>query len=168
MVLASIVVLFIFTIWLTVVSKPKVEFFPMGDPNFVYVYMTLPVGTDIEVTDSLTGIIENKVMDVLGEDNPMVESVISNVGIGAGDPFEFSMGSTPHKGKVTVSFVEYQYRNSQSTRKYLDQIREAIDGIPGATISVEQENMGPPTGKPVNIEISGDDCSIDGERRTLH
>jgi len=117
----------------------------------------LPVGTDIEVTDSLTNVIEHRVMEVLGEDNPMVESVIANVGIGAGDPFEGGMNSTPHKGKVSVAFVEYAYRNSQSTRVYLDKIRDAVQGIPGAVITVEQENMGPPTGKPVNIEISGDD-----------
>ena len=39
----------------------------------------------------------------------------------------------------------------------MDKIREAVKGIPGAEISVDQESSGPPTGKPIAIEVAGDD-----------
>jgi multidrug efflux pump subunit AcrB len=39
---------------------------------------------------------------------------------------------------------------------YKDQIREAVQGIPGANVEVAQEDGGPPTDPPVNIEVVGD------------
>ena len=67
-----------------------VAFFPKADPNQIYVYLKLPVGTNVEYTDSVTRLLENRVDHVIGVDsgrkNPIVESVISNVAIGASDP----------------------------------------------------------------------------------
>jgi multidrug efflux pump subunit AcrB len=42
----------------------------------------------------------------------------------------------------------------------MDDIREAVKGIKGAEISVNQEQGGPPTGKPINIEIAADDFDL--------
>ncbi len=153
--------LFFFTFILTAIVKPKVVFFPQADPNFVYTYITLPTGTSAAYTDSITQIVEDRVFKVVGTDNPIVESVISNVAVGANDPsqFEYNFSPTPHLGKVTVAFVEFGKRNGESTRPYLDKIREATKGIPGAEIVVEQEQGGPPTGKPIAIEIKGDDIT---------
>src|SRR4030095_1027124 len=47
-------------------------------------------------------------------------------------------------------------RNGKSTTPYLDSIRAAMKGIPGALISVSSEQNGPPTDPPVNIEIASD------------
>ncbi|MCU0428641.1 MAG: efflux RND transporter permease subunit [Cytophagaceae bacterium] len=153
-------VLFVFSIVLFGIRTPNVVFFPSSDPNFIYTFIQLPIGTDQEYTDSITTIVENRIMKVVGEgdgkDNPIVSSVIANVGAGAGDPNQFDFTSSPHKGRVTVAFVEFAKRNGESTKEYLNKIREAVKGIPGAQITVEQEQGGPPTGKPVNIEITGD------------
>jgi multidrug efflux pump subunit AcrB len=138
-------------------KKVGVEFFPSSDPNFVYAYIEMPIGTDQLVTDSITQIVEKKVMGALGSNNPLVESVIANVGKNAGDPSQPDFSSTPHKGRVSVAFVEFAKRNGKSTREYLDKIRDVVKGIPAATIIVDQEKHGPPTGKPINIEIAGDD-----------
>ncbi len=144
-------------------GRLKVEFFPEGDPNFVYTYITLPVGTDQTVTDSITRIVEERVAKVIGKDNPIVESLIANVAIGAGDPMSGDQAASPNKGKVTVAFVEFVKRNGESTQPYLDSIRGAIKGIPGVEIAVDKEQNGPPTGKPINIEISGDDFAVLGQ-----
>lgn len=150
--------LFFFTIILTGMRSPKVVFFPRADPNFIFVYLTLPVGTDVTYTDSMTKIVEKRVYSVIGENNPLVESVISNVAIGVGEGRpDDDRNAAPHKAKVGVAFVEFAKRNGKSTDAYLDKIREAVKGIPGAEITVGQEAAGPPTGKPVNIEVSGDD-----------
>ncbi len=149
--------LLFFSIILIGIRAPKVVFFPNSDPNFIYTYIELPIGTDQKYTDSITHVIENRITQVVGRDNPIVESIISNVAVGAGDPNEMSQGTEPQKGKVTVAFVEFGERHGQSTITYLDKIREAVKGVPGANITVEQEKNGPPTGKPINIEISGDE-----------
>ncbi|RAJ10586.1 multidrug efflux pump subunit AcrB [Chitinophaga skermanii] len=149
--------LLIFSIVLTGIRQPKVVFFPQADPNFIYAYLELPIGTDQKYTDSITHVIEDRITKVVGKNNPIVESIISNVAVGAGDPNEMDQSVQTHKGKVTVSFVEFGKRNGQSTVEYLDKIRESVKGIPGADITVEQEQGGPPTGKAINIEISGDE-----------
>ena len=157
----STVGLFILTFILVALVKPKVVFFPKADPNFIYTYITLPTGTSAEYTDSITQIVEDRVFKVVGANNPIVESIISNVAVGANDPsqFEYNFSPTPHLGKVTVAFVEFSGRNGESTAKYLDLIRNATKGIPGAEIIVAQESSGPPTGKPISIEIKGDDIN---------
>jgi multidrug efflux pump subunit AcrB len=154
--LVGVVALLFFTFFIVGVRNPKVVFFPDKMPNAVSVRLQLPVGTDQVVTDSVTKIVEKRVMAVLGENNPVVESVISNVALGAGDDMDFTRTLSPEKGKVTVNFVEYKYRNGVNTSDYLDEIREAVKGIPGVEIFTGKNSMGPPVGKPINIEITGE------------
>ncbi len=147
----------VLAIFITVIAKNKVVFFPNGEPKFIYIYNVMPIGTDASVTDSVTKIIEKRVYEVVGTNNPIVESVISNVGIGAGDPRNPDRTVTPHKSKVTIAFVEFAKRNGASTAQYLEKIRSKMTGIAGAEISVDKEQNGPPTGKPIAVEISGED-----------
>ena len=98
--------------------------------------------------------------EVIGKKNPYVKSVISNVGIGAGDPQNPDRVVAPHKSKVTVAFVRFDERIGVSTSKILGDIREKLKGIPGTEISVEQERGGPPVGKAIAIEIGGEDFKI--------
>jgi multidrug efflux pump subunit AcrB len=157
-VIVGTISLFFVSVFIMAIRPPKVVFFPQAEPNFIYTYIKLPIGTDQTYTDSITRIVEDRVYSVVGDNNPIVESVIANVAVGAGDPrnFENNFNASPHLGKVTVAFVEFGQRNGESTVGYLDRIREAVKGIPGAEISVEQEQGGPPTGKPIAIEIRGD------------
>lgn len=154
--LLSTVGLLFFTIGLMTVVPPKVVFFPSGDPNFVYVYVSLPIGTDQAYTHQVIQQVEKKVTDVVGRNNKDVSSIISNVTVGVTDPQDEDQGNYPNKGKVTVAFVEYGKRTGERTSVYLDKIRNAVKGIPGAEISVAQEQGGPPTAKPISIEITGD------------
>jgi len=151
------------TAWASQVGRLKVDFFPQGNPNFVYVYITTPVGSDQNHTDSITRVVETRVAKVIGIDNPLVESVIANVTIGAGDPMAGDRAAAPNKGKVTVAFVEFAKRDGAETQPVLDEIREAVKGIAGVEISVDKEQNGPPTGKPINIEVSGDDFKVLGQ-----
>jgi multidrug efflux pump len=115
----------------------------------------MPEGTDQLVTDSVTRLVENKIYNVLGKNNELVESVVTNVGLGAGDQM-FDRSFASNKGKVTINFVESKYRHGKKTQPYMDKIRENVKDIPGVQVSVEKNKMGPPTGKPVNIEVSGE------------
>jgi multidrug efflux pump subunit AcrB len=142
-------------------GRVGIEFFPKGDPNQVYVYLKLPVGTKINYTDSITKVVEQKVAKALEMDNnkknPLVESIISNVAVGAGDPMRGDRSARSELGRVQINFVEYEKRDGKSTEPYLDAIRAEMKGIPGAEFTVTQESNGPPTDPPVNIEIQGDD-----------
>jgi len=150
------VILFFGSIQLIKYRTPNVVFFPKGEPNMIDVYVSLPIGTDIHYTDSITHILEDRVYKVIGQNNPIVKSVITNVAIGATDPNDNDNGTYSNKSKIDVAFVDFSKRNGVSTAKYLDSIQKAVQGLPGVELSVDQEKNGPPTGKPINIEIRGD------------
>ncbi len=151
------VALFFFTIGLIMILPPKVVFFPEGDPNFIYVYVNLPIGTDQARTNEVIKILEKKVTTVIGgKENKDVSSIISNVTVGVTDPQDEDQGEYPNKGKITVAFVEYGKRIGPETSTYIDKIRSVVKGIPGAEITVAKEQGGPPTAKPISIEITGD------------
>lgn len=149
--------LFFFTVILVGVVPPRIVFFPAADPNFAYVYIELPVGTDQAYTSKIVEKVEAQVTKVVGRNNPDVSSIISNVTVGVTDPQGEDQGEYTNKGKVTVAFVAYGKRKGERTINYLDKIRQAVKGIPGAEITVAQEQGGPPTAKPISIEITGDD-----------
>jgi len=158
--LVGTVALFFISIVMIGIAKPKVRFFPDNDPNYINVRISLPIGTDQVVTDSITRIVEGKVKAVLGNNNPDIESVIANIALGAGDENSFDRAMASEKGKITINFVEYKYRKGPSTSSYISTIDKAVKGIPGANIVVEKNRSGPPTGKPINIEISGEDLPL--------
>ena len=141
-------------------GRVGIEFFPKGDPNQLYVYLKLPSGTNVNYTDSITKVLEAKVNKVLENDksnNPIVESIISNVAVGAGDPMRGDRSNRAELGRIQVNFVEFEKRHGKSTAPYLESLRKELKGVPGAEISIDQESSGPPTEPPVNIEIQGED-----------
>ena len=148
-------------------QRTKVEFFPDNKPNQIIVYIEYPEGTDIKKTNNITQQIEQNVAEVLysddymdGDFNFMIESIVSQVGEGAGNP-ETDGGSAaemPHKGKITASMREYKYRRGLDSELLRQKVQSALVGIyPGVLISVEKDANGPPVGAPINIEIQGDD-----------
>jgi multidrug efflux pump subunit AcrB len=156
MILLSIIALFIAVIAAMTVIPPKVEFFPTGDPNFAYVYIAMPIGTDQAYTNQVTAKLEKRVAAVVEPDKDIVSSIISNVTKGVTDPQDEDQGDYENKGKITVAFVEFGKRNGKDTKKILANIRNAVQGVPGAKIAVAQENSGPPVQKDISIEIIGD------------
>jgi multidrug efflux pump subunit AcrB len=163
--LIGIIALFFVSLFVFVGSivggRIPVSFFPKGDPNQLFVYLKLPVGSDVRYTDSITRVLEGRVNKVLGTENgktnPIVESIISNVAVNAADPTSGDRTTRSELGRIQVSFVEYEKRHGKSTAPYLDQVRQAVQGIPGTEISVNQESGGPPTDPPINIEIASED-----------
>ena len=157
---ASLFVLFALSIILLVLRGNKSTFFPSGDPNFIYVYLKMPVGTDAKYTDSITHVLERRVEKVLENELPakggIVESIIVNVAVSANNPRDNNRSVQSNLGRIQVSFVEYAKRHGKKTRPFMDEIREKTKGIPGTSIEVAQEDGGPPTDPPVNIEVSGD------------
>ena len=148
-------------------QRTSVEFFPDNKPNQITVYIEYPQGTDIEKTNEITLDIEKRVYEALngekyvdGGYNYMVESAVSQVGEGAGNP-QTDGGSSaemPHRGKITATMREYKFRRGEDSEILRKNVQESLKGIyPGVAISVEKDPVGPPVGYPINIEIEGND-----------
>lgn len=154
--LVMVIALFIFSFIYFGARGPKVVFFPQGDPNNIYVYLKLPEGTDPAITNGVMRKIEKKIGTVIDENDPIIESMISNVTIGVTDPRDADQNSYPNKGKIAINFVEFEKRHGKSTSDYLAKLQAMNWEIPGAEITVNKEQAGPPQAKPVTIEITGD------------
>lgn len=145
--------------------QPDVLFFPENQPKQVITYIEYPEGTDIEKTNELTKNVEEQIFGVIkkyeDEDgyNFMVESVISQVGQGAGNPQTDGgqQNEMPHKGKVTIVMREFKERRGVESSQVLAEVRDAVNEFPGASIQVEKDAAGPPAGYPINIELKGED-----------
>ena len=147
---------------------PKVIFFPQGAPQYVNIFIEKPIGTNIEESNRVTKEIEEIILDEVSkyEDetirdknkNFLVSSVIANVGNGTSDPQQGpSLENTPHKGRITLSFVESRLRRDVNTTEVMNNLRTRLKEYPDASIIVSPSEMGPPQGPPVNIEVRGDD-----------
>jgi multidrug efflux pump len=152
-------------------ATPKVQFFPVNMPKYLNIFVEQPIGTDIESTNLVAKEIEKEVMAYFDEEivvrgkkmrrGFIVESIIGQVGQGTSDPSRgVSMGDTPEKARITVSFVPFNERKGMSTNEIMNDVRDLTRKIPGAQITVDKDAAGPPTGKPINIEISGEDYEV--------
>jgi len=139
------------------VKTPKVTFFPSADPIYINTFIELPLGVDIEKTNEITKEVETKILQILEKNEQIVEAVLTQIGENTSDPNQPpEPGLTPHKGRITVNFVPTQDRGGVSTREILNEIRGSIKNYAGVKIFVDKNADGPPTGKPINLEIRGD------------
>ncbi len=172
-------------------EKP-VEFFPDMDPVSVFVNIDMPEGADIKLSDRIVKQIEMVISDksmVAGDtftflntakynealtrkehqknnketftsvsDIANVENMYSKAVIGVGAEAVFSENTPNHIGIQFLDFKERPFPSSES----VEIIRNRVRKIPGAKITIKEAAVGPPTGAPINIEISGDDFAILG------
>lgn len=136
-------------------SNPKTVFFPETEPKTIYVTTELPIGTSIEKTDQVSREVEKIVKETIEPVKHILKSVTTNVGVGKGGMFENQ--ASPNKSLTSISFVDYKFRDGISTSKIMQQIAQNLDGFVGAKIYVEKDANGPPTGAPINIDVSGDE-----------
>ena len=145
--------LFILVIVLFALFNKGVDFFPNTEPSQVSVNIATPSGTSLDVTNEIAKIVEERLEKIPGRKD--VEFIASSIGT-SDDPFDFGGQGTSNKGRIAVNFFE-KAKREQSTFKTLDEVRTTIVGIAGADLRVSKQQMGPPVGAPVSIEISGED-----------
>ena len=164
--LGGIIAMLFLSVVLVGVFPRKVLFFPDNIPNQVIAYIEYPQGTDIEKTNKATKFVENQVIDILKKyvdpatkENYLAESIVSQVGVGAGNPNvdAGSQAETPFKGKVTVNFSEFKFRRGVNTADILEEVRAKVKGIAGAKVTVEKDYNGPPAGYPISVQLTGSD-----------
>lgn len=154
--LTSTLALLVAIVGLFQVAPTGVVFFPDTDPNQVRVTLEAPIGTNIEASNQIALDAEERVRELLAN-NPdaeaNVEDILTQVGVG-GDAQFGGGASSPERSRITLNMVDYEDR-AEPSNETLRQIRDQIQDFPGVTTSITKDQNGPPTGPPVNIEISG-------------
>ena len=134
-----------------------VEFFPKTQPPRIFVSLEAPSGTSLDMSNKIVGEIEKKLKEFNSKD---IKDVVAVVGAST-NPFDGG-SSTPNKSTITIQYVDYEDRD-QSSLITTEQIRDMVIKTAGADVLVKQQEMGPPVGQAINIEITGDDYAILGD-----
>ena len=137
----------------------NVLFFPNTEPRFLNVTMELPIGTHIDSTNQFAYQIDKKINEIIEKDSSIIKSVLTTVGKGAVGERQQVFGNTPEKAITTITFIDYDLRRDhRPSQEILKELSDSLIGeYPGVQISVEKSAFGPPTGKPINIEVVGRD-----------
>lgn len=152
MAVALVVVMILFGMF-----NAGVELFPDVEPRVAYVSVEAPSGTRVDVSDSYTKAIEKVVAEV-----PDLKAFSAQVGAESGGGLSGTNQAPSHKSLVTMEFVDREERVG-SSRRHIEDLRQALAGFTGARLTIDKQEEGPPTGKPVNIEITGADFEVLGE-----
>ncbi len=130
-----------------------VDFFPNTQPSQATMNIEMPAGTSLNVTNHLAEIMEDRLQQIPGRKD--AEYIATSVGT-SDNPLDFGGQGTPNKSQIAINFYEKKLRG-QSTFQTLEEVRKTTAGIAGADLRVAKQQMGPPVGAPVSIEISGED-----------
>lgn len=144
---------FILSLLLIPLGILKIEMFPPTDYTRLYVNLETPKGTSLEDTSKIAEEVEKRLLAF-----PEIKTFVSNVGITGADSLEgFGSASkgTSNIGRIIIDLYEKEERQKTSM-EIAAEIREKLQDIPGVDIEVQELQSGPPSGKPILIEIRGE------------
>jgi multidrug efflux pump subunit AcrB len=147
---------FALSVFVFIAFNPGTEFFPENiPPRDVYVQIEAPVGSDVEFTKSLIDDARAQIPEILPHFED-VNSVLATSGASiTSDPASSGGSNSTHMGTVALNFKDFQERNG-GVFEAMELMRNQLSNtIVGAKVTVEKPADGPPTGKPINLEISG-------------
>ncbi|HOF39994.1 MAG TPA: efflux RND transporter permease subunit [Candidatus Hydrogenedentes bacterium] len=135
-------------------STAETIFLPVTEPPQAYIDIECAEGTNLATSDQYA----RQVEELIAPYRPYVDSVVTSVG---------SLGVTPQAGHSTgsskathISRISLDFPKLDDCTKLpsevLRELRARLTGLSGADLRIDQMTMGPPTGPPINVEISGD------------
>lgn len=133
---------------------PGFEFFPENiPPRDVYVQIEAPIGSDVEFTKDIVEKVKDRVTQIPQASD--INTILATSGASISSGPGASGGNSMHLGTVAINFKDYEERE-HSVFQAMEDMRNDLAGlIAGAKITVEKPQDGPPTGPPINLEISG-------------
>ena len=150
------------TIFIYGIFAAPVEYFPEDiPPGVVYVSVEAPVGTSADVTDGYARRLKEEVEGLEGVVD--AETIVTTVGStgGGGGPMGGGGGPAgPEAGRITLSMIDYQERRFDVFETLSDMQARIGQDLAGAEVRVDKVTEGPPSGPPINLEISGEDPDL--------
>ena len=147
-----------------IMFTPQMEYFSTSEPQYVNVFIEMPLGTDIEATNATAKLVEADIQKAIEPYKDIVEEVLTQIGEDTADPnTPPEPGVTPHRARITTSFVPYEERGGVSTYDAMEAIREGLSRHAGVSLKVDKDSDGPPVGLPINLELIGDNIDDLGQ-----
>jgi multidrug efflux pump len=134
---------------LPVTGVLKVIFFPPENVDYVFVEIEAKQGTPVAQTDLVIRAVEETLYE-----KDYIESFTTTAGSGS----SFT-GSTDAGGKFGNITISLKPDRTSTSAEVSDELRKEFAQIPGASITISEQQNGPPTGAPVFIKFTGDTLS---------
>ncbi len=145
----GVITAFVVALALPVVGLVKVEFFPSGNVDYLYVEIEEKPGTPLQETDLATRGVEETLYGI-----PEIESFTTTVG--AGSSFDMNASAGPRYASININLYKDRARTSAAV---LADIRDRVQQFRDFTVRVYEPSNGPPSGAPVVVTFSGDDLA---------
>jgi HAE1 family hydrophobic/amphiphilic exporter-1 len=133
----------------------KIDFFPKEDMGRFNIDFELPVGSTLEKTNGVARQIEKTIAQI-----PEVKEYISTIGdtgmIMSDLTETASGGSGPEFGKILIN-IGYDNERKRKQSDIMEEIDSKLSEFSGFKYSFFEVEMGPPVGRPVAIQISGEE-----------
>ncbi|WP_404470041.1 efflux RND transporter permease subunit [Sutcliffiella horikoshii] len=144
----SIVILFLISlIGIPFIGK---EFLPQQDQSFISMTVRLPDGSSLDATYDVMEEIDSRLSDINEID-------LAFVTVGGTDNFSVSAGTQTNRANYSILLTPVTER-SRSDKLVGDEIRQKLENIPGAEISLSSGDSGF-SQNPVSLSITGPDLT---------
>lgn len=130
-----------------------IVFFPDTQPNQIRVSVEMPPGTSLDVTNAVALTLEDRFRKLEGTKD--MEFVVANIGT-SDNVFDFGGQGVSNKGQIAINFFE-KAKRAQSSFITTEEVRKHATGIADANLKVTRQEMGPPVGAAISVEVAGDD-----------
>ncbi len=127
-----------------------VEFFPSVEPDYGQVIIHARGNISLDEKNRLVGDVEKYVLDT-----PGLKTVYTRVG-------EQPRGSSEIT-EDTIGVIQFEFgdwKTRDTAHKIMDGIRDKTAEIPGILVEVTAPRAGPPTGKPIQVQIGALDPEV--------
>ncbi|MCP4163768.1 MAG: efflux RND transporter permease subunit [Deltaproteobacteria bacterium] len=186
-----LILIILIMVWVYSVGlKTPTEFFPITDPPEIYINIDPPEGADLDYIDKVVKTVEyaisgkkfklrnplsvsdyeygkiydpveHKLTDSRTIKGPTDLNNVKHISVTSAKISPTSSFSQTSSSNIKIEFVDIEDRLRSSTLD-VEEIRRRVKNITGAKVTVKLPQDGPPTGAPVNIEISGDKFTVLG------
>ena len=133
----------------------KVDFFPKEDMGRFNINFELPMGTTVEKTNRIAQQIERLIAKI-----PEVKEYVSTIGdteMILSDLAETAGSSSgPEFGKIIIN-IGYDNERKRNQSEIIEELDSKLAEIPGIKYNFFEFEMGPPVGRPVAIQIYGEE-----------
>jgi len=144
--------LFLLSLILPISGYLKIQAFGESEAENFWINFTMPEGTNLEETDKVVRVIEDKLYAI-----PEIKNFTTSVGSSA--DINYGTGSaSSNAGTIAVNLVEDKYRVKGSSQ-LAEEVRNLLQPITQGKIEVVESNIGPPAGSPLEARITGPELS---------
>lgn len=155
----SVLTVFLLSISLPIFGVVKSEFFPASNMDFISISLQAPSGLTLEKMDPIVRKIEERLFKYTDKGIVNFTTLVGNPGSGGGSDFGLTQ-NTSHTASIEIKLTPTTDKNRPTSFDLADIIRNDLDDIKDAVITVSAPKGGPPSGSAFQAQIAGDNLHV--------